>query len=540
MSEAGTAMSAVVPPRSNPRFAAAPWIALLGFLVLCLLHGLWMTRGISAPPDPDALRDIGFAQGMLDGNWFGDPVYLGEIRHYPPLIPALGAALALLTHSGDLPRLWVAIGPWAGLLPVVAFFLLTRRLFASDMAAILATACFVLLNGLTVPPWIGGGYSPWLFTPVLTQAAFLGAACLIHARVGRSSWPDAVLIGFAIGVTFLGHFVPALLLTAMLVAAVWSEHGPSWRMACWLTLAGATQLLTMAPALLPPLVAYPGGIVNLVPGGWADVPLRPGWASFGAFLLLNLPVVLGWLLGWRLRAPIARCPAAMLTAWIGVSGVFLARHYGCMATDPDAAVCRVFRMPVHHFLLYLQIAGACLMGWGAWAVWRSGIVRRDVLAALAVLILAAGVIGFATRPYDRFAREMGLHHLDDLVMDRAIYRWVLANTPPDSLFITDHDGATDGDYDPAAFAVMAAARKLIATHVVFSNPYVDWTSRDAARRAAVAWLTGEGAPPPCARFATGLWAVVKKDVPVLPVRATAVFESAAHRVYQVNPVECTG
>src|SRR5580658_8951709 len=202
MSDAGTATSRSIPARA---YTAVPWIALLGLLVLCVLHGLQTTADVSVPPDPDALRDIGFAQGLLDANWFGDPVSLGEVRHYPPLVPALGAVLAWLTHSNDLPGLWIAVGPWAGLLPVVTFFFLARRLFASDIPAILGSACFVLLNGLTVPPWVGGGYTPWLLTPLLTQAAFLAAAWVIHDRVGRASWLDAVLIGLAIGITFLGH-----------------------------------------------------------------------------------------------------------------------------------------------------------------------------------------------------------------------------------------------------------------------------------------------------------------------------------------------
>jgi hypothetical protein len=540
MSKGGATMGHVIPPHSDRQFAAGPWIALLGLLGVCVVHGVRTTADVSVPPDPDALRDIGFAQGMLDGNLFGDPVSLGEVRHYPPLVPALGALVARLTHSGDLPGLWVALGPWAGLMPVVGFFFLTRRLFASDAAAIMGTACFVLLNGLTVPPWVGGGYTPWLLTPLLTQAAFLGTAWVIRTRVERAAWLDAVLIGLAIGVTFLGHVVPALLLTGMLIAAVWVVHGVHWRIVLWLALAGTTQLLAMAPALLPLQIAYPRGIVSTAPGMWVAEPLAPGWASFGGFVLLNAPCVAGFLMGWRLRAPIARCTAAMLVAWTGLCGLFLARHYGCMAMAPDATVCAVFRVPVHHFLLYLQVAGACLAGWGAWAVWRSGVVRRDVLALVAAVMLVAGVAGFAMRPYDRFAREMGVRHIDRLVMDRAVYRWVLGHVPPNGLFVTGGEGRMGGDLDPAAFAVMAAGRKLVATDEVFSNPYVDWASRDAARRTAIAWLMGEDPLPRCADFATGLWAVLGRDVRVQPERATAVFESGMHRVYRVIQGECAG
>jgi hypothetical protein len=33
--------------------------------------------GVPYPPDTDNLRDIGFAQGILDGDLVGDPIYAG-------------------------------------------------------------------------------------------------------------------------------------------------------------------------------------------------------------------------------------------------------------------------------------------------------------------------------------------------------------------------------------------------------------------------------------------------------------------------------
>ena len=60
-----------------------PFLALAGLLALCLLQGLRITQGVNVPADLDALRDIGFAQGLLDGNWFGDPAYADGVRYYP-------------------------------------------------------------------------------------------------------------------------------------------------------------------------------------------------------------------------------------------------------------------------------------------------------------------------------------------------------------------------------------------------------------------------------------------------------------------------
>src|SRR5215203_4233336 len=95
---------------------AAIVIVAAGLLGLALLHGVWVTRGLDMPPDLDALRDIGFTQGLLDGNWWGDPAYDGGARYYPPLMSALAALAVRLADLRDLPGTWVSAGPWLNLL----------------------------------------------------------------------------------------------------------------------------------------------------------------------------------------------------------------------------------------------------------------------------------------------------------------------------------------------------------------------------------------------------------------------------------------
>ena len=59
----------------------------------------------------------------MDGNLFGDPVYEGEVRWYPPLVPALAAAGSWLFGITDLLSFWVQVSPWVNLLVPATFFL---------------------------------------------------------------------------------------------------------------------------------------------------------------------------------------------------------------------------------------------------------------------------------------------------------------------------------------------------------------------------------------------------------------------------------
>ncbi len=469
---------------------------------MCLVHGLFVTRGLGAPPDLDALRDIGFAQGILDGNWWGDPAYLGATRYYPPLVPTLMAGLAWLVGSTDLPRLWVIAGPWLGLLPVLMFYLMARAMFGAR-AGLIAAAIFVLWNGAVTTPWVSGGYSPWLLTPLLAQAGFFAAAWLIHARAAQTRWRDAVLIGAAIGIVFLAHVIPALLLTAMLIGQRLRAGSLAW-----LSLAGAVQAAFMLPYLLPIMRAYPDGVVHLPPGAWVADELRFDGAALVTIALINMPFLLASVWLWRSRVwP----TGGLLAVWIAVCVLVLARHYSCAGADMLA--CRFLRLPVHHFHLYLHIAGACVIGL-ALAHWSPPRLIWGML-------IAAGILALGLRPYDRAARDAAPE------IDLAAYRWVLANTPPDALFVTAIPTDLASPFDPAAFAVLAAGRKLVALHALFSNPYGPWAPREALRAAARA----DAACHPAT------WAIVPLAAEPSP-RATIVTQTAQHRIEMLDRSGC--
>jgi len=524
-----------------------PRAVLLWLLLLCAFHGVRTVAGLAVPPDEDLLRDIGYAQGILDGNWFGDPVYAGEWRYYPPLIAAIGATLFVLARGTDLLRFWLEMGPWLNLLVPLAFFFAAGALLACAPAAAVATAVFVVFNGLISAPWDAGGYTPWAFSPSIAQALFFLAAWLISTRAARARWTDALLIGLAIGVTFLAHSVPGLILTAMVAAAAFVAQGLRMRTVGWLAVTAAAQLPVMMVYFAPLLLHYPDGMVHLPPALYSDWlmqrPLHP-W-----LLVMNAPgivALVATLLLWR-RAPLGHVTVAMLAAWIGVCALFLLRHFACpdeQAGSPGAApaVCRAFVVTIHHFHLYLQIAWALLMGHVAWHVarlWVAGPagapVRRGraaVAIGLALVMLATGSYAVLRRGFDRQRREMAL--AADYI-DRDTYGWILANTPPGARFVTEH-AAESG---PTAFAVMAAGRNLVASPESFSNPFVRWEPREAERLALIAAAVGEGPARALCDAAGPLWLVFEADKAVAPGRLKAVHRTEVNTIFRVSPALCT-
>jgi len=370
----------------------APWAALALVLGFCAAHGLAVTAGLARPPNVDNLRDVGAIQGILDGNWFGDPVNAGAWRWYPPLIHAVAAVVVWLSGASPL-QFWADAGPWLNLLTPLTFYLMTARLFGPPTAAV-SVAVLVLLNGAMRDPWLAASYTPWPFTPNLALPCFFMSVWLIDARAGAQRIGDAIVIGFALGLTFLAHMIPALLLSAIVTAVTLSEAGFRARSLLHLAIVAVTELAVALLFLGPLVLHYHLKILNPDPGMWTEPLMGIGAQPMRILAALNLPGALAALAAWLMhaRAQISRRTLAILLAWVGICGAFLTRHYACALLQSDAPACRAFVLPVHHFHFYLQAAWACLIGHALWCWYRSLRVRLADSGWEPRILAVAGVV----------------------------------------------------------------------------------------------------------------------------------------------------
>ena len=139
-----------------------------------------------------------------------------------------------------------------------------------------------------------GGYTPWPFIPNISQSLFLFTLWLILARQESDRWLDAALIGIAIGITFLGHPVPAIVLTVIVMAVAFGVRGLRFQTIIWLAIVAVVQLAVMSPYLAPIALHYPVGIVNAASGAWPDPLMQPRFAAIARAALVNMPGLLAW------------------------------------------------------------------------------------------------------------------------------------------------------------------------------------------------------------------------------------------------------
>ena len=518
----------------------------LGFLLAsCVLRGWWTTGGLDAPAILDTFRDAGFTQGFLDGNWFGDPSIPGAARYYPPLIHAV-FALAAAVSGGDPLRLLMAAAPWVNVVMPLAFFWMGRSLIGTG-AALIGTALLILVNGWALSPWVTAAYHPWPSIPLLALAPFFVTLRLIHTRTQTAGVADALMIGSAIGLTFLAHTVPAVILAVVLPVATVAARGLQVRTAAWIALTGSVALAWSLPLLLPLYVSYRLHIENGGPGALVD-PLLAAWPPGRAMLASILPGVLALPVVVSMRAELAvsRTAAAILAVWITVPTLFLVRHYACDATS-QAAVCTTFVIAVHHWFLYLQAGLTSVAGLGAWWVferWRQGPAWSARRAAVGWTVAASLTVAMLwLHPMDAMMRRRALAIAAHF--DWEVYDWVRDHAAAKDLFVTE---IAEESLNPASLAVMAAGRASVALAQTYSNPYVAWEPRNrrVARYLAAARTGGEdGAATLCTLLeeaGSGARAYV-----ILPVGQAVAAPSlrpewtgALHVVYRALPERCAG
>jgi hypothetical protein len=265
-----------------------------------------------------------------------------------------------------------------------------------------------------------------------------------------------------------------------------------------------------------------------------------------------------WLL--RRRAPVDNRTVAILGTWIIGCLTFLLRNEVCAASGVKGAVCETFVIPAHHFQFYLAAAWASVMGHTIWqgAIWwaqprpgRPSSLKLAVLSVTAVVTLALGTFWFSFRPYavdvyhwvrrtvqpsfEIRTRELVQKEIPDI----ASYHWIIAHTRPRDLFVTRLDR------DDAVFAVSSAGRRLVAAPPVFSNPYVDWVSREERRVRFIAAISGQNAGSHHALCdllteageRTAFFLLPSEDL--VNTRALGlVWHGPYNSLYRVNPITC--
>ena len=475
-------------------------IAVAALCMWALLQAIRTSNTCQWPAEWDTLRDMGMAQTLLDGNYPKDPILSGKTLWYNPLTGALLAASSRVLQL-PLHQTSIALGPYVNLLAPLGIVVLLAFFFGR--AAALAGLCMVLFaKDPQTPFWVNASYSPWLLAPLYSLGLFFLTLVAYYHALSRRSLAWHGVAGLLLGITFMAHTAPAMVIGGVIVATTSLETGLLWHRQRQQRRAGATdsqQPLWRIPAQV--LVLLMIAFVVSLPFTWSILwhyqfkVHNPFPSLFAAdyVSLAQLPDRLRDTVNWKnlfaltgimvlVRRFRRDSAARFILCWLIVAIAFVTQHYLWQYLLTRGTVLTSF-VPGHHAAIHLSAVRAVLFAVGLTA---SGIAVIRLLQRLSGLALQqqnmqlldqiAAVIAVALAGTALYMAHPLTTRVDFMTPDRALYhqfheqgipmyQWILENTEPNAVFLCDEESI-------GMTVVMPAGRKLVSAMLLYSNPYV--------------------------------------------------------------------
>jgi hypothetical protein len=470
-------------------------LAFFVLLAIVLINGIKTTAGVVWPYDLDQFRDIGMAQAILDHRYGTDHLYLGETIWYNPLVSAIVAAISSV--GGITPPVVVTqAGAYLNLFAPIAFYVLVTYLF-DRLVALAAVAGFLFAPIGDAPSWAAATYSPWIFSQNLAQGFFYLTLVASGKAMGSQQWRWHLIVGILLGIAFLGHTAPAVILGMIIFVGLLMNpvaqsqlqvRSVSVRKTVPLIFILVVAFIVSLPFTFSILFHYHLRILNPVPSNWIYAPLaidkfpdflRGCLSWFGALAAIGLVVLIS--------TRSARPGKIALFTWLVICCAALAVNEVQQMISPRL---HLMFVPAHHFLFYLRAIENILFGVGL--VWGCRFLARRLTSlsrkrpdqvdhfrrAVEAGFVALAVVVFLALAYPSYRARFDFTNARSQAVSFAerkayldAYHWIFANTKPVDVFLS-----LNGDLDLSI--VGPADRKVVVTsQPEFSNPYVDWNWR---------------------------------------------------------------
>ncbi|HVM89001.1 MAG TPA: hypothetical protein VMT76_12500 [Puia sp.] len=455
--------------------------------------------------DVDFDRDVSFAQSLMDGHYGQDPNYKGEFLWYNPMVFAIEAAISKLT---SLPPSAVAAqaGTFLNFLSPLVFLLMAVYFFGLEVAlAALFAFLFVradMVNGGTVY-----GYSPWLYPFCFAQFAFYMNIIFCYKAFSSQKYIWFVLLGVGIGISFLAHAAPTILIILILVSIQFKNMIGSIKQNHIQYLKkyffqGAVVFGFFILAAMP-LLYYVAGkyhlhVVNKDPMEYTEGMFY--MSRIGEMIKKNLSValvvsILGFIWFYKnFHQPLIR---SIILNWLVITVIMYV--YTTVQSFLGGERYNIHlpgTVPSFHYYYYIKVVQFIFFGFGFVFLFRllwgwlgkaaftkpqSTPFQSIFLATLLVLLALAVYPSYQKRPDFTIMRDLSVARQKNYGKIE-VYHFIMQHIPEDEVILCERKDSI------SFFPVMATARKMVCTEGTFSNPYIDFYERENDRESMLSYL----------------------------------------------------
>ncbi len=484
--------------------------AIILMMLIAFIQGFITTHDLYWAADPDFDRDIAFAQGALEGHFGKDPSYAGEYLWYNPLLFSMEAFIAKV--SGLPINLVVTrAGAYLNLLGPISFVVMVSILFniRIALASLLSYLFFATGNILG---WGAATYSPWLYPVCFMQFVFYLNILLTYKAFKEQDIVGFLLLGLGIGLSFLGHTAPTVLIILLLIYIQGDNIRKAFKEKDYASvrkyfMQGGVTFISFVVAAFP-ILYYVFGKYRLQLINRATFEYSEGifiWNNVVGMIKSNVSIsffiaIYGFI--WFYRNFQNALIRKIILGWFFISiGMYV---YSTIVAGLDSKfkIHLPGTVPSFHYFFYLKALQSVFFGFGFLQItrpliaWISGLIKSKKPNANLVQYSSALFIGLvlicAILYFPFYKNRQDFVALRENALIKAadkgkldVYHFIVKNISNDKVILCDKD--------PSLFPVMPTGRKMVSTAYTFSNPYLSFDKRESDRLKMLSYLQ-TGAP----------------------------------------------
>lgn len=349
------------------------WVLNLLFTLMVALvfyRGVSITHDLEWGPNTDYYRDAGLALSIQQGNFGADSIYEGEHSWYPPLVPSVVAGVSSITGT-PVYTVAVRMGAYLNLLVPIAFYIMVWRFLGQRVALAASVALLFYISGT-----MHTSYSPWLNPAAFAVGLFFLSLTVYKKAIGSSQLNWHIFSGVLLGITFLGHGAPGIMLGMIIGFTTlhrmykrWSEgltDPEVYRIFSNFVVLVGCAFVASLPYTYYVLRHYAFHIQNWAPNNWRGAILDlPNLHLFidEQITVDTLVAGIGLLSLLRMRSkPTLRI---ILLWWLVIAAGFILYEYGQQVVfGVGASVTMRSIVPMSHYVSYLDALRSVLFGLG--------------------------------------------------------------------------------------------------------------------------------------------------------------------------------
>jgi hypothetical protein len=452
--------------------------------------------------EPDFDRDISYIRGALDGNYGKDPNMAGQYMWYNPMMFLFETAIVKIT---GLPiNIVVArAGAFINLLSPVAFFIMVLKIFDNKIALASVLSFIFLISG-NLPCWGAATYSPWLISDTFSQFLFYTSILFCYKAFSTQKMFWFMILGAAVGLTFLGHSAPAILVILIMISLQVQNVITAMREKQYSSV--KTYVLQGFASFIPfvifafPFLYYVYGKYHFHFINHAILECAPGiFARKETLSLLKLNVTFSLIIAiigliWFYRNFTGAVIRKIVFSWLFITVIMYVY---------ESAVPTIYRLyhiqlpdtiPAFHYFFYLKALQSILFGFGfiflaGWLYGRVESLGKDKFKALSLNnFVILSVLLYALVYFPIYSNRYDFSVLRQQAIDKAnekdkiaVYDFISKNVPLDNVLLCPHG--------LSLFPVMPTGIKMVSIETYFSNPYVSYDQREKDRVDMLSYLT---------------------------------------------------